>query len=454
MCAHHDYTPTESNKMDGQAQHLYPRKNWSSCMLINCGHVKNKFVTAKVVNQQTGKYLHRFSWITDRYLGEFSHEWNWLVGWYHEGVHGTPKALHYTEGGPWFKEHEDCEYANEYYKVERRCLHQQVLDTQEKLKAPYWEGKEEPIDHLPFSLEARAYLKKSFERLIDPKDRYFDNKELDQMRHPDSKTIRCVSIESDAPYEERGLKYDPICVNFVKGSNGRISSYNREKKSTTPLLIRGLSGKCQEAIKDCIANGRTFYYLDTGYLGNFKHKTYHRITKNGMQNLSEIRKRPHDRLNKIGYHFPEKKKRGDEILICPPSSKVMKFYGEDPDKWMYNTVKEIRKFTDRPINMRDKPTRTERISSDTIWDALDKAYVLITYNSIAATEAMLHGVPAIALAANSASALCNTKISDLNDLYIPQKQDVIEFAAHLSYCQFTPQEMLSGFAWEMLNESS
>jgi hypothetical protein len=28
------------------------------------------------------------------------------------------------------------------------------------------------------------------------------------------------------------------------------------------------------------------------------------------------------------------------------------------------------------------------------------------------------------------------------------------FAAHLSYAQFTPQEMISGYAWDILNESN
>ena len=45
MCAHHDYTPKDGEKMDGQAQLPYPRKNWSSMVLWNCGHATNKAVT-------------------------------------------------------------------------------------------------------------------------------------------------------------------------------------------------------------------------------------------------------------------------------------------------------------------------------------------------------------------------------------------------------------------------
>ncbi|KAL4592992.1 hypothetical protein LXL04_006003 [Taraxacum kok-saghyz] len=45
MCVQHDYTPKETTKMDGAVQTAYPRKNWSSMVLYNCGHPKNKILT-------------------------------------------------------------------------------------------------------------------------------------------------------------------------------------------------------------------------------------------------------------------------------------------------------------------------------------------------------------------------------------------------------------------------
>ncbi len=133
MCAQHDYTPEEGVKMDGQKQTQYPRKNWSSMMLINCGHPSNKQVTKDFVNDphKTGAFLHRFSWLDNEEIGKLSHEYNWLVGWYKEPKDGSPKALHYTEGGPWFKQYENCEYANEWYRVERLYLRNE-LEVQKK----------------------------------------------------------------------------------------------------------------------------------------------------------------------------------------------------------------------------------------------------------------------------------------------------------------------------------
>lgn len=116
VCVQHDYTPEEGTKMDGQAQLLYPRKNWSSMVLWNCGHPKNKYLTPEIVNTQTGKHLHRFSWLDDDDIGELPYEYNWLVGWYTETETRKPKILHYTEGGPWFENYRECDYADVWKK--------------------------------------------------------------------------------------------------------------------------------------------------------------------------------------------------------------------------------------------------------------------------------------------------------------------------------------------------
>ena len=112
----HDYNPPEGTKMDGQAQLPYPRKNWSSFIIFNCEHPKNKALDLETVNSQTGQWLHRFSWLEDDEIGELGPEWNWLVGHYSEPRDGKPRVLHYTEGGPWFENMRECEYDHVWKK--------------------------------------------------------------------------------------------------------------------------------------------------------------------------------------------------------------------------------------------------------------------------------------------------------------------------------------------------
>ncbi|WP_415286587.1 glycosyltransferase [Candidatus Pelagibacter sp. Uisw_104] len=113
MCVHHDYKPINNIKKIGKSQHYYPRKNWSSMVLWNCSHPSNKVVTPNLINTQSGKFMHRFGWLKDQEIGEINHEWNWLIDWYKEPLDGKPKALHFTEGGPWLgSQYDKKEYSN------------------------------------------------------------------------------------------------------------------------------------------------------------------------------------------------------------------------------------------------------------------------------------------------------------------------------------------------------
>lgn len=114
MCAKHDHQPTNSIKLNNQTQSVYPRKNWSSVVLWNCSHSKNRKITPDYVNNASPMHLHRFLWLDDSDIGSFSHEWNWLVDWYDSPSDGKPKFLHYTDGGPYFKNYQDCSYSKEW----------------------------------------------------------------------------------------------------------------------------------------------------------------------------------------------------------------------------------------------------------------------------------------------------------------------------------------------------
>jgi len=103
-CVHHKYEPEKTTKMDGKEQHPYRRKNWSSLMMFNCEHQLNKQLTPEVVNTQTGRWLHGFGWLPDKEadIGRIPEEWNWLDG--HSPEDMDAKNVHFTTGGPWFKD--------------------------------------------------------------------------------------------------------------------------------------------------------------------------------------------------------------------------------------------------------------------------------------------------------------------------------------------------------------
>jgi len=111
-CVQHDYTPAYNLKMDGKQQATYPRKNWSSFMLFNCDHPDVQALTPAVVNSATPAFLHQFKWISDdQAIGSLDRDWNFLEGEYPK-PEVFPRVIHFTNGGPWFEQWQDCDYAD------------------------------------------------------------------------------------------------------------------------------------------------------------------------------------------------------------------------------------------------------------------------------------------------------------------------------------------------------
>jgi len=115
----HDYTPKSKVKFLNQVQTVYPKKNWSSFMLMNCK--KCTQLTPNYVNRASGLELHQFKWLeSEDLIGDLPLEWNWLAGEYEHK--DDIKNVHFTEGGPWFAEYKDCDYSSNWFKYYSECF--------------------------------------------------------------------------------------------------------------------------------------------------------------------------------------------------------------------------------------------------------------------------------------------------------------------------------------------
>lgn len=111
MVRKHEHVPTNPTKFLGATQTRYPRKNWSSLMLLNCGHPDTLALVPRFVNNAAGLDLHGFAWTAN--IGEIVGPWNELVT--HDGreVSRPASLVHYTDGGPWHG-YATQEYAQEW----------------------------------------------------------------------------------------------------------------------------------------------------------------------------------------------------------------------------------------------------------------------------------------------------------------------------------------------------
>ena len=108
MCVKHHHRPRETTKFLGAPQSRYERKNWSSLMLFHCDRCTA--LTPEYVNSASGLALHRFEWLgrEDRIGSLPIDRWNHLVDVQPPQPlpveQGGPALIHWTLGGPWFRE--------------------------------------------------------------------------------------------------------------------------------------------------------------------------------------------------------------------------------------------------------------------------------------------------------------------------------------------------------------
>ena len=246
---------------------------------------------------------------------------------------------------------------------------------------------------------------------------------------------------------------------FARGSGAVPTELEtwRYEDSDAPLVIRGIMK--HKIIKQCWEHKRPFWYMDSGYVGNRPNlqnphgwKQWHRLVANNLQH-GEVVPRPADRWQRHGIAMPVRR-YGSKILLAVPDEKPCVFYNINLSEWIDQTVATIKQHTDREIVIRERnPNRQARVASD-LQSALTDVHAVVTYNSIAATESVLAGVPAFALApSNAAIPVANTDLSKINNPWYPEQDQIYAWACHLAYGQFHNSELLDGTAQKILQET-
>lgn len=307
--------------------------------------------------------------------------------------------------------------------------------------------------------------------------------EIEQLRrlhamqpyHTDSKELKRVEKNFDTLLREKEERYFrltkfsdyPAMVMAAYPESRFMTGYDYKRSRNTitdPILVRGISAG--DHIKHAAANGKDYYFMETGYLGNYRsannetgRKVYHRIEKNAMQQRRFLDV-PDDRWQSLCRFNPAlnyrgwRRNPGSRILLIMSTEKPFEFYGTTKDAWVSQTIETIKKYTNRPIVIREKTGRAERTTTDNIYDALEQdIWAVISYNSIAAVEALQSGIPAFSMTPTAASLISNDDLSRIEHPPQVDEQIVYKWLCSLSYGQFSIDEIVSGQAWNLVQEN-
>jgi hypothetical protein len=209
-------------------------------------------------------------------------------------------------------------------------------------------------------------------------------------------------------------------------------------------------------VKKLEANDQNFWFTDTPYFGRFDNNNlkpdnhFWRICKNSIH-AKFIPGCGKKRFEKFDIKVHEPNYRGDHILVCPSSAGIHAYL--DTNNWLDVTIERLKKYTDRPIKIREKPrgrgTSGPSEAKVPLSEDLKDAWACVTSCSISAVESVCMGKPVFCHEKSFAKAIGNLYLEDIEE---PFYADPMPWLYSLSYQQFTPEEYSNGVALSIMKE--
>ena len=228
-----------------------------------------------------------------------------------------------------------------------------------------------------------------------------------------------------------------VCQYFAMGCGGRIVSCEEAGDNIATFgILRGTG--------EVIKKAKNFWYIDHGYMGRStppkSMNGYFRIVHNNFWHDGSGNY-PSDRLEEAVPYMFNWRKNGNHIVVVPPSQAMSLYLGLE--SWLEDTIKEIKKYSDRKIIVTKKSERG--IPEKPLKEHLKNAWVLVTDHSNAAMEAMLRGIPSI-------MTNPQRRLSSIKNIENPPLDRSI--LNNLAYQQWSLKDMRNGKAWQELKRGN
>jgi hypothetical protein len=202
--------------------------------------------------------------------------------------------------------------------------------------------------------------------------------------------------------------------------------------------------------------GADFLVMERGYFGDRMTNTG--MAYNGLNGRGEFmaKNMPSDRWEKHGVPVKPWKVGGEYMLLMGQVSGDQSLYGKDPRKWYLLAMSKIKSMTDVPVYFRPHPLsrqwdgllQTCGYKTDTLEESFSGAMCVVTYNSNSGVDAVINGIPVIAM--DPGSMAWDMAQHDITmEFYMPDRK---QWLYDLAYKQWTLEEVESGEAWEHLKQ--
>jgi len=246
-----------------------------------------------------------------------------------------------------------------------------------------------------------------------------------------------------------------VMRSLLKGWTGSHPIYTRDEIDLAPSHFWGFIQDNQQRIQALKAAGVDWYFWDMPYWGRwYEHMDkgyYWRVSKNSIH-YKKTRDYPEDRFAQWGVQ-PKSYTSGSKVLVCPSSETMTRYItGMDVKMWVQMITLGLRKYTDRPIEVRHKPrargTSGPAAAIIPFAEQAQDAHCVVTCISLSALEAQLMGIPTICHPGSFAADISSTSLEEIEN---PRRVDRQQWFNNLAYSQFTHDEIESGLAQEILN---
>ena len=260
------------------------------------------------------------------------------------------------------------------------------------------------------------------------------------------------------------LNSRPVFEAFAEGAKqlGYSVEYNMPKSKGIDViwsvLWQGTMAKSQVIWQRNMANKTPIVVLEVGALNRGK---LWKVGVDGINNRAYFGPSDNDdtRARSLNIEMKDWRHKDGPILIAAQHNKSAQWGSpESQDIWTVQTMKEIRKQTDRKIILRphprflwtpswtpsnfeiQKPNKLANTYDDFDFD-VDSAYCVVNYSSNPGILAALNGVPIFTTKHSLAHKVGNINMSDINEPSTPDRQ---QWLNDLVYTEWSTEEIATG----------